>query len=111
MLPVKHTLATWNVRTLNTEGNQKILLNEISKFKIDLLGVSETYWNNTLTEAFEQLHYHPLMQERWHKATRRRNNSRKAAIKIDAVLGMSQRTSPKCYLRHGRNIPGLCARL
>ena len=42
------------MRTLNTEGNLEILLNEISKFKIDLLGVSETHWNNTLTEAFEQ---------------------------------------------------------
>ena len=53
-LPVKQTLATWNVRILNTEGNLEILLNEISKFKINLLGVSETHWNNTLTEIFEQ---------------------------------------------------------
>ena len=35
------------------------------------------------------------MQERWHKAKRRRNNSRKAALKAYAVVLMSQRTSPK----------------
>ena len=36
------------------------------------------------------------MQEKWHKATRRRNNSRKAALKTDTFVRMSQRTSPKC---------------
>jgi len=53
-LPVKALLGTWNVRLLNTEGNIELLLNEMTKFKIDVLGVAETHWNNEITEAFDE---------------------------------------------------------
>ena len=35
-------IGTWNVRTLQTDGNWEILLEEASKFRIDILGLCET---------------------------------------------------------------------
>ena len=40
----KTTIATWNVRTMNDDGKQDQLLNEMTRFKIDILGASETHW-------------------------------------------------------------------
>ena len=36
-------IGTWNVRTLQTDGNWEILLEEASKFRIDILGLCETH--------------------------------------------------------------------
>ena len=102
-LPLKKkTKATWNVRTLNTEGKLEILINEISKFKIDI-GVSEFHSNNTITEAFEQDHFtiiHVCVKD----SKKRQCVAiivKKAALKNFVVARMLQRTSPACHLRHG----------
>ena len=36
-------IETWNVRTQQTDGNWEILLDEASKFRIDVLGLCETH--------------------------------------------------------------------
>ena len=38
-------IGTWNVRTLNEGGKRQHLLSEMTRMKIDILGVSETHWN------------------------------------------------------------------
>ena len=49
----KTTIATWNVRTMNDDGKLDQLLNEVTRFKIDILGASETHWTTDTQEAFE----------------------------------------------------------
>ena len=41
------TIGTWNVRTLNKKGSSELLLNELSKFTCDLVGLSEVRWIGT----------------------------------------------------------------
>lgn len=51
-------IGTWNVRTLKSDGKLKQLLSEMEKFKIDILGVSETHWNKEYNrEPFEEDNY------------------------------------------------------
>ena len=37
-------IGTWNVRTLNQDGKLENLLSEMSRLRVDILGVSETHW-------------------------------------------------------------------
>ena len=38
------TVGAWNVRTLNKKGSPELLLNELSKFSVDIVGLSEVRW-------------------------------------------------------------------
>ena len=51
------TIATWNVRTMNDDGKLDQLLNEMTRFKIDILGASETHWTTDTQEAFEHQNF------------------------------------------------------
>ena len=53
----KRTIATWNVRTMNDDGKLDQLLNEMTRFKIDILGASETHWTTDTQEAFEHQNF------------------------------------------------------
>lgn len=55
--PGNMCIATWNVRTLNGEENLEILLNEMRKFKVNILGISETHWNDDPSETLELDNY------------------------------------------------------
>ena len=55
-LPVT-SFATWNVRTLNGDYHLEQLITEMSKFNIDMIGVSETHWTRETEEAFEHDNY------------------------------------------------------
>ncbi|XP_072051743.1 craniofacial development protein 2-like [Amphiura filiformis] len=46
LLSAKETIGigTWNVRTLYQTGNFEILLNQIEKYKWEILGIAETHW-------------------------------------------------------------------
>ena len=46
-------IGTWNVRTLNEDGKIEHLLNEMSRLRIDILGVAETHWNTDTPESWE----------------------------------------------------------
>lgn len=46
-------VATWNVRTSNTEGSLELLTEEIKRFDVEILGVAETHWTNEEEDAFE----------------------------------------------------------
>ena len=41
------TVGAWNVRTLNKKGSPELLLNELSKFSVDIVGLSEVRWIGT----------------------------------------------------------------
>ena len=45
-------IGTWNVRTLNNEGNLDLLLKNMKSFNIKILGVAETHWNNSVEDTF-----------------------------------------------------------
>lgn len=57
-------IGTWNVRTLNQEGKLENLIKEMSRLKIDILGVAETHWTKETPEAFEQDGYVILQSSR-----------------------------------------------
>jgi len=38
------TVGCWNVRTLHTIGALEVLLNELEKYRWDVMGISETHW-------------------------------------------------------------------
>ena len=40
-------IGTWNVRTLNNEGNLDLLLKNMKSINIKILEVAETHWNNS----------------------------------------------------------------
>ena len=40
-------IGTWNVRALYQPGNLEILLNQMQKFKWEILGISETHWTDS----------------------------------------------------------------
>ena len=46
-------IGTWNVRTLNEEGKLQNLYMEMSRLKVDILGVSETHLDTDTPESFE----------------------------------------------------------
>ena len=50
-------IGTWNVRTLNNEGNLDLLLKNMKSFNIKILGVAETHWNNSVEDTFQQNGY------------------------------------------------------
>ena len=50
-------IGTWNVRTLNNEGNPEILLKHMKQLNIKILGVSETHWSSTEEDIFEMEGY------------------------------------------------------
>ena len=41
-------ICTWNVRTLNNDGNLDLLLKNMKSLNIKILGVAETHWNNSV---------------------------------------------------------------
>jgi exonuclease III len=41
---------TWNVRSLNRAGSLRAVAEEISKYKLDLVGVQEVSWDRGGTE-------------------------------------------------------------
>ena len=45
-------IGTWNVRTLNNEGNLDLLLKNMKSFNIKILGVAETHSNNSVEDTF-----------------------------------------------------------
>ena len=45
-------VATWNVRTMNEEGKLNMLVEEMKRFNIGLLGISETHWTEEDEDAF-----------------------------------------------------------
>ena len=49
----KLKIGTGNVNGLNQERKLDMLINEISKFKMDILGVAETHWTEEILDAFE----------------------------------------------------------
>ncbi|XP_072021929.1 craniofacial development protein 2-like [Amphiura filiformis] len=40
-------IGTWNVRTLHHDGNLEILLNQMQKFRWEILGLAETHWTES----------------------------------------------------------------
>ena len=56
-VPDEIKIGHWNVGTLNEEGNLEILLKEVDRFQMKVLGVSETHWNYEIEEAFEEGKY------------------------------------------------------
>ena len=53
----KMNIGTWNVNGLNQECKLDMLLKEISRLKVDILGVAETHWTDEIPDAFEQGEY------------------------------------------------------
>ena len=49
-----NNIGTWNVRTSNNEGNLDLLLKNMKSFNIKILAVSETHWNNSVEDTFQQ---------------------------------------------------------
>ena len=45
------------MRTMNDDGKLDQLLNEMTRFKIDILGASETHWTTDTQEAFEHQNF------------------------------------------------------
>ena len=37
-------IGTWNVRTMNQSGKMKEVINEMLKYELEILGVSEMRW-------------------------------------------------------------------
>ena len=50
-------IGTWNVRTLNNDGNLDLLLKNMKSLNIKILGVAETHWNNSAEDTFQQNGY------------------------------------------------------
>ena len=50
-------IGTWNVRTLNNDGNLDLLLKNMKSLNIKILGVAETHWNNSVEDTFQQNGY------------------------------------------------------
>ena len=48
------SIATWNVRTLNQDFHTELVIKEMKRLKIKILGVSETHWTCSTPETFEQ---------------------------------------------------------
>ena len=46
-------IGTWNVRTLNNEGNLEILIDCMKRLNIQILGISETHWSSKEEDIFE----------------------------------------------------------
>ena len=89
-LPVITSVGTWNVRTMNKEGSLEQLLSEIAKFKIQVLGVSETRWTIETPEAFEQDNYVIL------QSCRKDNISRQGVALIIEKVYATCMTSYEC---------------
>jgi exonuclease III len=53
----KLNIGTWNVRTLHQDFKIDNLLLEMTRLKINILGVAETHWTTEISEAFEQNNY------------------------------------------------------
>ena len=51
---VNISVATWNVRTSGDDLKLDILLNEIKRLNINILGVSETHWTEVLDDTYEK---------------------------------------------------------
>ena len=77
-------IGTWNVRTLNNEGNLEQLIKTMRSFDIKILGVAETHWNITTDEAFEQDGYVIL------------HSGRKDEIKRQGVAIIIEKELSKC---------------
>jgi hypothetical protein len=50
-------LGTWNVRSLYTAGSLVTVSKELSKYRLDLVGVQEVRWEGCGTEEQENTHY------------------------------------------------------
>ena len=53
----KTSIVLWNVRTLHQEGQLDLFLDELEKFNIDIVGISETHWCSDVDVAFQQNRY------------------------------------------------------
>jgi exonuclease III len=42
---------TWNVRSLYRAGSLRAVAEEVSKYKLDLVGVQDVRWNGGVTES------------------------------------------------------------
>jgi len=47
-------VGTWNVRTLKEEQKLYQLLSEMSRLRLDILGIAETHWNSETPESWEE---------------------------------------------------------
>ena len=63
-------IGTWNVRTLKEDGKVKLLLNEMLRLRIDILGISETHWNVDTPESWEENGYVIITSSRRDKVHR-----------------------------------------
>jgi exonuclease III len=48
---------TWNVRSLYTAGSLRTVAEEVSKYKLDLLGIQEVRWGGGGTELQANIHF------------------------------------------------------
>ena len=71
----KLKIGTWNVNGLNQEMKLDILIKEMSKFKMDILGVAETHWTEEISDTFE-LNGYVIIQ------ARNNNNIRRKGVAI-----------------------------
>ena len=53
----KTSIMMWNIRTLYQEGQLDLFLDELEKFNIDIVGISETHWCSDVDVAFQQNGY------------------------------------------------------
>ena len=63
-------IGTWNVRTLNNDGNLDLLLKNMKSLNIKILGVAETHWNNSVEDTFQQNGYVIIHSSRKDEMTR-----------------------------------------
>ena len=64
-----HTIATWNVRTMN-QGKLEIVTNEMNRINLDILGISELKWTGCGDFRYgdHTVYYYsrtPTIQEKW----------------------------------------------
>ena len=67
-LPV--STATWNTITLIDNDNIDLLINEIERMEIDIIGITETHWTTdipTIWEKDEHVIIHSLRQDGIHR--------------------------------------------
>ena len=62
------TVGCWNVRTLLTTGALEVLLNELEKFRWDVMGISETHWTGVDDFRLKGCRIISSGQERTHRS-------------------------------------------
>ena len=77
-------IGTWNVRTLNNDGNLDLLLKNMKSLHIKILGVAGTHWNNSVEDTFQQNGYVII------------HSSRKDEIRRQGVVIVIEKELSKC---------------